>query len=134
MMNTTQFCRLAHTSRDTLRFYDQSQLLTPKRTQNNYRDYTMDDLTTFQIIQNLKTAGLSLAEIAQVLALQTQPITPTCQANVIALMAQKLADFQLHAKFYQHLIITTEQMIDEVTNQRQENLRPLIIALGQLEP
>lgn len=81
-MKTTEFCRLAHTTRDTLRYYDSLGILKPHRLENTYREYTSDDLNTYNIIQNLKSAGLSLTEISQILLLQAQLMTIASQMKI----------------------------------------------------
>ncbi|NHB85466.1 MerR family transcriptional regulator [Tessaracoccus sp. HDW20] len=52
----------------TLRHYDEIGLLTPSgRTDVDYRLYSRDDLRRLLAIQNLKSLGLSLTEIAAAL-------------------------------------------------------------------
>lgn len=56
-------------TRRTLRHYDELGLLVPaERSWSNYRLYSSEDLLRLLQIQNLKALGLSLAEIADVLA------------------------------------------------------------------
>lgn len=131
-MKTTEFCQLAHTTRDTLRHYDSLGILTPYRTQNGYREYTLDDVTAYTIIQNLKLAGLSLDEIAQVRSLQTQPITPACRQAVLAMIQEKHDAFVAQHHFYVQLMTITSQMTTEIQHNHQEKLAGLIEKLGDL--
>ncbi|WP_143461928.1 MerR family transcriptional regulator [Levilactobacillus enshiensis] len=132
MMNTTEFCRCAHTTRDTLRFYDTLGILKPQRLPNNYRDYTADDLNNYQIIQNLKAAGISLSEIAQILALRTQPVTASCRNDVLTIIQQNAADFAKQQQFYAQLLQITNQMHASLQAGHQEQLAGLIEQFGRL--
>lgn len=131
-MNTTEFCQRAHTTRDTLRFYDTLGILTPKRLPNNYRDYTTDDLNKYQIIQNLKTAGISLTEIAQILTLRTQPVTTACRDDVLAIIQRNAADFAKQQQFYTQLLQITNQMRTVLQSNHQKQLASLIAQLGRV--
>lgn len=129
-MNTTEFCQRAHATRDTLRFYDAIGLLTPKRGVNNYRDYSEDDLVTYQIIQNLKMADMSLAEIAQVLTLRTQPVTMNCRDDVLTIVQKNATQFAKQQQFYSQLLQITTQMCTSLRTDHQEKLADLIEQLG----
>ena len=52
-------------SKDTLRYYDKLQLVSPKRGENNYRYYTAEDMLDLQYIQVLSFTGFTLSEINQ---------------------------------------------------------------------
>lgn len=54
-------------SKDTLRYYDKSGLVCPKRTDNKYRTYTKSDLLDLQYIEVMKYVGFPLKDIKQVL-------------------------------------------------------------------
>ncbi|HIW71195.1 MAG TPA: MerR family transcriptional regulator [Candidatus Levilactobacillus faecigallinarum] len=131
-MKTTEFCRLAHTTRDTLRYYDSLGILKPHRLENTYREYTSADLNTYNIIQNLKSAGLSLTEISQVLLLQAQPITPECRQSVLTMIQDKNDYFTNQYRFFTQLMTIASQMKIAVQNNHQEQLESLIEKLGKL--
>lgn len=65
-----EFSRLGKTSIKTLRYYDKCGLLKPDKINrfNSYRYYSTDQLFTLYKIQSLRAAGLSLAEITEILA------------------------------------------------------------------
>lgn len=54
---------LAGISKKSIRYYEEEGLLTPKRNQNSYRDYSEDDVRTLQKIKLLRKLGVSLEEI-----------------------------------------------------------------------
>ncbi|WP_051999857.1 MerR family transcriptional regulator [Schleiferilactobacillus shenzhenensis] len=114
-MNTHAFAAAMHTTRDTLRYYEETGLLVPQRAANHYWLYSAADQATFKIITNLKKAHLSLAEIKTVLALRTQPVTADCRADTLALMSTKQAEFAHTAAYYSQLAALAQTMVTAVT-------------------
>lgn len=73
-----------------LRFYEQQGLLAPApRCPNGYRDYPTDTVARLQFIRRSKVAGLSLAEIRNILQVRDAGQAPC--AHVAAQLAQQLA-------------------------------------------
>lgn len=73
-----------------LRFYEQQRLLTPvHRCPNGYRDYPPEAVARLQFIRRSKIAGLSLAEIREILQVRDAGHAPC--AHVAAQLAQQLA-------------------------------------------
>lgn len=69
MLTIGEFSRICFVTKKTLRHYDEIGLLRPEHTaENGYRYYSVDQLRTMQLISRLKNYGLSLPEIAAVLA------------------------------------------------------------------
>jgi MerR family transcriptional regulator, Zn(II)-responsive regulator of zntA len=82
----------------TIRYYEEIGLLPePERSESGYRLYTRDDLERLRFIGKAKAIGLSLEQIAEVLALRGAGRQP-CE-HVLALLDEKLAavDRQLRA-------------------------------------
>ena len=85
----------------TIRFYERTALLPPPgRSPNGYRAYDATTITRLEFIRAGQGAGLTLAEIATILALRDDGDTPC--AHVRTLLTTKLADVhtrqrQLHA-------------------------------------
>lgn len=81
------------TTTKTLRFYEQAGLLeAPPRTPGGYRDYPAHVLARVGFIRSAQAAGLSLAEIRDVLAIRDGG-RPPC-AHVTQLLDQHLADVE----------------------------------------
>ncbi|MFE7532277.1 heavy metal-responsive transcriptional regulator [Kitasatospora sp. NPDC057542] len=81
------------TTTKTLRFYEQAGLLkNPPRTPGGYRDYPAHALARVGFIRSAQAAGLSLAEIRDVLAIRDGG-QPPC-AHVTALLDQHLTDVE----------------------------------------
>ncbi|MBE1539723.1 heavy metal-responsive transcriptional regulator [Micrococcus luteus] len=78
-----------------LRFYEQHGLLPPvHRGPNGYRDYPPEALARLQFIRRSKAAGLSLAEIRNILQIRDAGQAPC--AHVAAQLAQQLTDLDQH--------------------------------------
>ncbi|MET4901710.1 heavy metal-responsive transcriptional regulator [Paenarthrobacter sp. CC6] len=74
----------------TLRFYEESGLLpAAKRSGNGYRDYNQESVTRLDFIRRGRTAGLTLAQIGQILAVREAGDAPC--AHVQDLLAGQLA-------------------------------------------
>ena len=65
-----EFSKLGKTSIKTLRYYDECGILKPDKVDlfNNYRYYSTEQLFTLYKIQSLRSAGLTLSEIAEILS------------------------------------------------------------------
>lgn len=68
-MNTKEFAKTCGVEKRTLFYYDEIGLLKPVRVrENGYREYSEMQLVTMETIKLLQSAGLSLAEIKEVLS------------------------------------------------------------------
>ena len=75
----------------TLRFYEERGLLRPAdRAPNGYRDYGESTVERLGFIHRARTAGLSLAQIGEILALRDHGHAPC--AHVADLLAGQLAE------------------------------------------
>ena len=73
-MRIGELAEAAGTTTKTLRFYEDQGLLPPaERTPGGYRDYTTESLTRIDFIHRGQAAGLSLAQIRQVLDIRPRP-------------------------------------------------------------
>lgn len=78
-------------STKTIRFWESSGLLAdPDRTPSGYRDYGSESVDRLEFIRHAQTAGLTLAEIRQVLVISDEG-RPPC-AHVTDLIHLQLAD------------------------------------------
>ncbi|MBR6895496.1 MerR family transcriptional regulator [Lactococcus piscium] len=67
-----EFSEKTGLSIDTLRYYENENLLAPKRNQHNYRDYTESDVCWVELLLKMKQTGMSINEIKGYAALQEQ--------------------------------------------------------------
>jgi MerR family copper efflux transcriptional regulator len=86
-----ELARRAGTTTKTLRFYEQAGLLPePERTPSGYRDYDKGVLDRLAFVKAAQAAGLSLAEIREVIAVRDDT-GPPCE-HVVALLDAHAAD------------------------------------------
>lgn len=69
MKQTSQVSKLAGISKRTLQYYDDEGVLTAKRSKNNYRLYSQEDLEEIWKIMIYKEIGFDLNEIKQLLSM-----------------------------------------------------------------
>ncbi|MBI5876313.1 MAG: heavy metal-responsive transcriptional regulator [Chloroflexi bacterium] len=74
----------------TIRYYESIGLLpNPKRSTNNYRQYTPADVERLRFVASARGVGLSLADISEILAARDNGIAP-CE-RVLDAIAQRLS-------------------------------------------
>ncbi len=90
-MRIGELAERAGTTTKALRFYEQSRLLpAPQRTRSGYRDYDESALDRLRFIKGAQAAGLTLAEVAEVIAAR-EHTGPPC-GHVAALLDARAAD------------------------------------------
>ncbi|EAG1176336.1 MerR family transcriptional regulator [Listeria monocytogenes] len=57
---------------DTLRYYEEEELLIPARNEKNYRVYTEEDYCWVQLLLKMKRTGMTITNIKNFAALQKQ--------------------------------------------------------------
>ncbi|EAG7022383.1 MerR family transcriptional regulator [Listeria monocytogenes] len=57
---------------DTLRYYEEEELLIPARNEKNYRVYTEEDYCWVQLLLKMKQTGMTITKIKNFAALQKQ--------------------------------------------------------------
>ena len=68
----------------TLRFYEHSELLpVAARTANGYRDYDRSTVARIEFIRRGQSAGLTLAELRQILAIRDGGLPPCDHVRVL---------------------------------------------------
>lgn len=72
MKQTNEVSRIAGISKRTLQYYDDEGVLTAKRSKNNYRLYSQEDLEEIWKIMIYKEIGFNLNEIKQLLSAPEQ--------------------------------------------------------------
>ena len=88
-MRIGELAAAAGTTAKTLRFYEEAGVLpAPARTAGGYRDYGVDALARLDFVRRSRRAGLTLAQVRQVLELRDQGATP-CE-HVQSLLAERL--------------------------------------------
>ena len=62
-----ELARLYDISADSLRYYERLGLLSPKRTENHYRCYSLEDIWKLNVIRDLRRLGFPMEKIRQYL-------------------------------------------------------------------
>jgi len=76
---------------ETVRFYEREGLLeTPPRSDSGYRQYPQDTVKRIRFIRRAKDLGFTLKEVAELLALRTEPGTSCADIKLRA--GAKIAD------------------------------------------
>lgn len=97
------------TTATTLRFYEEEGLLPPPgRTRGGYRDYTPDAVGRLDFIRRSRTAGLTLAQIREVLDVRDAGTAP-CH-HVQQLLAARLSDLDRQIADLQALRATVAEL------------------------
>ena len=87
MKQTNEVSKLAGISKRTLQYYDDEGVLTAKRSKNNYRLYSQEDLEKIWKIMIYKEIGFDLNQIKQLLSVPEQ-----LQHEQLQLLLTKQAD------------------------------------------
>lgn len=102
---TSELAKLAGISSRTLRFYDQVDLLKPKRDNSNYRYYDSEDVDKLQQILLFKEMGLELSEIKKLMSTMNQEMR-------ISLLNKQLEELHCRKKKLDKLILNVKNTIN----------------------
>ena len=94
-MKISELAKLTQMTTHTLRYYEKAGLVTSiKRSGNNYREYSKDDVATALFIKRCKESGFSLAQTAKLIVIKDAKDAHTCgEAKAIA--QQKVQDISI---------------------------------------
>ena len=122
-MRIGELADAAGTTTKTLRFYEEQGLLPEApRTPAGYRDYSPDALARIDFIHRGQAAGLTLAEIRQVLDIRDRGHAP-CE-HVRELLDRRLADLDAQLRQLRSLRETIAQLRDEARVADPETCSP----------
>lgn len=100
-MNIKGFAERTHATPRTIRFYEEKGLLCPKRSDNGYRDYREEDVLEMKTILALKTANLSLKDIARIVALKNRETSLLCKEETLSFLERQISQLALQIKLTQ---------------------------------
>lgn len=125
-MRIGELATAAGVTTKTLRFYETAELLPPpQRTASGYRNYDAQTLDRLSFIRSAQRAGLTLAQISEILAIRDRGYAP-CQhmaeqvARRLQEVDQRLAELRATRRELRHLrdrlaeLDPTECVPDEV--------------------
>jgi DNA-binding transcriptional MerR regulator len=117
-MRIGELAAATHTTTKTLRFYEDQGLLPPaERNSSGYRDYANDAFARIDFIHRGQAAGLTLAQIRQILNIRDNGQTPC--SHVRDLLDIRLTSIDLQLARLHELRDTLARLRDEA-----EHLEP----------
>ena len=122
-MRIGELAEVAGTTSKTLRFYeDQGLLPPPERTLAGYRDYTPETAARIDFIHRGQAAGLSLAQIRQILDIRDHGQAP-CE-HVRELLDARLADIEQQIAHLVELRDTIATLRDNASDPEPDTCSP----------
>ncbi|WP_400243253.1 MerR family transcriptional regulator [Niallia sp. JL1B1071] len=105
-MKIGEFVTLLNTTKDTVRHYEELNLLTPSW-QNNKKEYSEKEILDFQVVKELKEYGFTLKDIQLIFSLK---------------QALGCGDKQLIGQVYQVLTSQLDKLLQEEEELRERRL------------
>ena len=122
-MRIGELAAVTGTTTKTLRFYEDSGLLHPAgRTRSGYREYGDDAVARLGFIRRGRAAGLTLAQIREVLEVRDRGSAPC--AHVAELLAVRLRDLDAQIAGLQALRDTVAQLHDAASTTDADSCHP----------
>ncbi|MDP9823280.1 heavy metal-responsive transcriptional regulator [Nocardioides massiliensis] len=122
-MRIGELAKVTGTTPKTLRFYEGAGLVTPAgRTASGYREFGPDAVDRLAFIRRGRAAGLTLAQIREVIDLRDAGATP-CR-HVKDLLTYRLADLDRQITELQALRETVAQLHDAAMHADPDDCRP----------
>lgn len=114
-MNTKNVCKILNTSSKALRIYEDLGILVPVRDENNYRNYSDDDILKLKQVIVLKEMGIPLKKIKEIMRKETREDNKVIRAFDIQLKAVDNRITEL-----KNIKITLEQNINEALSLKED--------------
>jgi len=73
-----EIAKLYHIGTDSLRYYEKLGILTPKRSENDYRLYSLHDIWRLNVIRDLRNLDFSMEQIKDYLNNPASPLPNLC--------------------------------------------------------
>jgi MerR family Zn(II)-responsive transcriptional regulator of zntA len=122
-MRISELARATGTTAKTLRFYEDGGLLPPVfRTPSGYRDFGPDAIDRLDFIRRGQAAGLTLAQIKQILQIRDGG-QPPCE-HVRDLLATRLADLDAQIARLVALRETVSHLTEAATHADRDRCPP----------
>jgi Cu(I)-responsive transcriptional regulator len=95
-MNIGEAARLSGVSSKAIRYYESIDLILPSgRAENNYRDFSDQDVHRLRFVNRARSLGFSLAEVGELLSLYNDPNRTSSEVKSIAKVAIDRIDAKL---------------------------------------
>lgn len=101
-----------HIPKDTLRYYDKLELVSPSRGKNRYRYYVEQDILDLQYIEIMKYADFTLVEIQQFFNYQRSLASAEDCFNIEQLFEDKKLEYKQKIKAYKAMLTLVDQILN----------------------
>ncbi len=110
-MNTKEVCKMLDATIKTLIVYEEYGIVVPKREENNYRNYSEDDVLKLRTVKLLKELGFSLKDIKSLMEKNNYATTQFMRSLYLQLKAVETKMNELdHVK--NTLVTSIDKMLD----------------------
>lgn len=104
-----EISKLYHISADSLRYYEELGLLTPKRGENQYRQYSLHDLWRLNVIRDLRSLDFSMEQIKDYMDNRSIRTTGQLLSEELHIIEQKIQNLtELRENVIERLSIIKE--------------------------
>lgn len=99
---------------DTLRYYDKEGIISPKRSENGYRQYSDNDISTLKNIIVMRYAHFSLAEMKSIEELFKHAPSVDCNKISRGFLNAKITELRQAICNYQKIVTLMEELIQMI--------------------
>ena len=122
-MQIGEFARKAGVSASAIRFYEKRGLLPPApRQANGYRSYSADDLRVIRLIDQARSLGFSLNDVARFMS--RSPQQRRDKSRLLPILAEKLALIDQHLATVQQQRAALVAFIGHIKTSGQSGAHP----------
>lgn len=110
----SEISKLYNIGVDSLRYYEEIELIQPKRGTNNYRYYSMEDIYRLNVIKDLRNLGFSIPTIKDYLAHRNIKKTHELLSHEVATIDEQIAhlnQMKQHLKQRIHAITKIKDIV-----------------------
>lgn len=127
-LTISQLAKRAEVPIDTIRYYERSGLIgEPPRRPSGYRQYPLDMVQRLRFIRRAKALGITLEEVAELLALSSKRNV----ASVKRTAQEKLADIDTRITELSRIRAGLSRLIDTCPGHGKAELCPILAALNE---
>lgn len=112
-----EISKLYHIGTDSLRYYEKIGILAPKRDENGYRIYSIDDIWRLNVIRDLRELNFPMERIGMYLQDRTVDITTSLLREELEIIQKKMHVLQVLQKNVVKRIEMMEQSKNELFDQ-----------------
>lgn len=126
-MNTKEICRRLSVTTKMLRVYEDGGLIHPERGDNNYREYSEEDVLRIQLIVMLRNLGFSVKEIERIFREKEDQADSVLYAFYFQLKAIEMQQCQL-TQNHRNITAAINQMLagtDPMESLKQSETSPM---------